>query len=134
MVSFASSVRKKIVVFLGWFRFAVKLIFCIAFGLTSSACCLLKNLLLSSYNNFWNRDYRVSNKLCKYLLDQLQSFEYYFYWLITKVSSFDHNIIVVYFYLWKITYRVTCLTSIIFKWKIIFTKRLFTPWKLRSIK
>ena len=45
MVYFASSIMKNIV-FCGWFRFAVKLICYIAFGSTSSACCLLKSVAI----------------------------------------------------------------------------------------
>ena len=46
IVSFASSMMKNTVVFPGWFRFAVKLICCIAFGFISSACCLLKSIAI----------------------------------------------------------------------------------------
>ena len=43
MVSFASSIMNNIVVFLSRSRFAVKLIFFIAVGSASSACCLLRS-------------------------------------------------------------------------------------------
>ena len=51
--SSASSIMKNIVAFPGWFRFSVKLIYCIGFGSASSAGCLFKSiasilLLLSS--------------------------------------------------------------------------------------
>ena len=49
IVSFTSSIIKNINLLLLPLRFPVKLICSIAFGLTSSACCLLKNLLLSFY-------------------------------------------------------------------------------------
>ena len=46
------------------FTFPVKLICCIAFESTSSACSYL-NLLPSFYNNFWNKQ---SNRLCNHPL------------------------------------------------------------------
>ena len=46
MVSFTSSIMKNIFVFLSQFRFAVKLICCIAFGSASSACCALKSIAM----------------------------------------------------------------------------------------
>ena len=49
IVSFTSSIIKNINLLLLPLRFPVKLICSIAFGLASSACCLLKNLLLSFY-------------------------------------------------------------------------------------
>ena len=44
MVSFASSEMKNIV-FIFRSRFPVKLVCCIVFGSTSSACCLLKSIV-----------------------------------------------------------------------------------------
>ena len=49
--SFASSIIKHTAVCSAWSRFAVKLLSYIAFGSASSACCLLK-LLLLSYKKF----------------------------------------------------------------------------------
>ena len=46
MVCFASLIMKIIVVCSGWSRFPVKLICCIAFGLVSSDCCLLKSIAI----------------------------------------------------------------------------------------
>ena len=48
MVSFTSSIMKNIVAFPSRSRFAVKLICCIVFGSTSSACCLLKSIAILS--------------------------------------------------------------------------------------
>ena len=50
-VSFASLIIKYIAICPSLFRFAVKLICCIAPGTASSACCLLKSIA-SSYNDF----------------------------------------------------------------------------------
>ena len=44
MVSFASLIMKNIIARALWFRFPVKLICFIAFGSTSSACCLPKSV------------------------------------------------------------------------------------------
>ena len=41
------------------------------------ALCVCLNLLLSSYNNFWNRDTLANNQLYNNLLDQLQSLEFF---------------------------------------------------------
>ena len=45
-VSFVSSIMKNIVAPSAQSRFLVKLICCIAFGSTSSACCLLKSIYI----------------------------------------------------------------------------------------
>ena len=45
-VSFASSIMKNIIAPLSRSRFPVKLIYCIAFGLGSSACCVLKSIAI----------------------------------------------------------------------------------------
>ena len=47
MVSSASSIIKDTCVSPSRSRFTVKLICCIAFGLASSACCLLKSIAIS---------------------------------------------------------------------------------------
>ena len=46
MASFASLIMKNIVVCSALFRFAVKLICCIALGSASGACCLLKSIAI----------------------------------------------------------------------------------------
>ena len=46
MVKFASSVMKNIVAPSVRFRFSVKLVYYIAFGSASSACCLLKSIAM----------------------------------------------------------------------------------------
>ena len=48
IVSFASSIMKRIVVFAfhSQARFPIKLICCITFGSASSACCLLKSIAI----------------------------------------------------------------------------------------
>ena len=46
MVSFASSIMKKIVAPTPRSKFTVKLTSCIAFGSASSACCLLKSVAI----------------------------------------------------------------------------------------
>ena len=52
------------------------------------------NLLLSTYNNFWNRDNLVKYQLCNHLLDQLQSFKCYHmffnYFVLVDWKSFVH--------------------------------------------
>ena len=47
MVSFVSSIIKNIAIVPSRSRFAVKLIWCIASGSASSACCLLKPIAIS---------------------------------------------------------------------------------------
>ena len=53
------------------------------------------NLLLSTYNNFWNRDNLVKYQLCNHLLDQLQSFKCYHmffnYFVLVDWKSFVHR-------------------------------------------
>ena len=44
MVSFARSIMNNIIVSPPGSRFAVKLIYCIAFGSASNDCCLLKSI------------------------------------------------------------------------------------------
>ena len=46
MVSFASSIMKYIAGIPAKSRFSVKLIYCISFSSTSSACCLLKHIAI----------------------------------------------------------------------------------------
>ena len=46
MVSFASSIMKSIVAPAAWSRFPLTFICCIAFGSTSSACCLFKVIII----------------------------------------------------------------------------------------
>ena len=46
MVSFTFSIVKNIILSFLPLRFPVKLIYCIAFGSTSSACCLLKSTVI----------------------------------------------------------------------------------------
>ena len=50
--------------------------FCIALD-QHQALCVCLNLLVSSYNNFRNRDNLANNQLYNNLLDQLQSFEFF---------------------------------------------------------
>ena len=47
MVSFASSIMKKNVVFPSWSRFSVKSIRGMAFASASSSCCLLKSIAVT---------------------------------------------------------------------------------------
>ena len=49
MVSFASSVTKKIVAFAGLSKFPVKLIYCIALGSVLSVFCLLNSCAVNLY-------------------------------------------------------------------------------------
>ena len=49
MVSFASSIMEKIVVFSRRHKFLVKLICCMVFGSASSAFCLLKSISIVIY-------------------------------------------------------------------------------------
>ena len=58
--SLASSIMKNIVD--RFSRFPANLIFCVSFGSASSACFYL-NLLLSSYNSFWNKYSPAMNQL-----------------------------------------------------------------------
>ena len=46
MVSFASSIIRKIIAPSAWSRFAVNLSCWVTFGSTSSACCLLKSIAI----------------------------------------------------------------------------------------
>ena len=71
------------------------------------------DLLLSSYNSFWNNDNLVSNQLSNHHIDQLQFFECYCklinYLLLAKQKkkkSINHNIIIFYFYSWK---KILCV-------------------------
>ena len=122
-VSFASSVMKTVAACCS--RFPVKLIWCIAFRSSSA---FGSNLLLSSYNSFWNNYSPANNQLCNHLHDLLQFFEYYHMLLNQlllvdwKSLSINHNIIF-YFYSWKIISFV-----------MIKQKSLFTPGKLAPIK
>ena len=68
VVSFTSSVMKNSNVFFSPFRFPVKLICYIAFGLVSTACCLLKSFAI--FYVFWNNYNLANNKLCNHSLDQ----------------------------------------------------------------
>ena len=75
IISFVSS-KLKNVVFPPWSRFTVKLIGLLLL-VQHQVLVVYLNLLLSTYNNFWNRDNLVNNQFCNYLVDQLQSYKCY---------------------------------------------------------
>ena len=67
----------------------------------------------------WN----FSNIICSHII---------FNWLIKNVFSINPNVVIFYFYFWKvITFMYTFLSPSFSNDK---TKNLFTPWKLGSIK
>ena len=104
LVSFASSIMKNINLLLFPFRFPVKLICCVIIFLTS---CNFSNVFI-----------------CLYII---------FNWLIKKVSSINHNIIVFYYCSWKEISQVSFSSEVSLALNVK-TKSLFTPWKLDSIK
>ena len=79
------------------------------------------NLLQPSYNFLWNKNNLIKNQLCNHLLDQWQFFKnfhvlfYYFLLVDQKFFSINHNVVTVYFNLWKILSFIACSLWIIFK-------------------
>ena len=96
------------------------------------------NLLQSFYNFPWNKENLISNLF--YIISSTNRnfsnificFKIIIYWLIKKVFTINHDIIIFYFYFWKII--IWIWSSIIFIFKKIIQKSLFTLWKLGSTK
>ena len=128
IVSFASSVMKKIIVFLTRSRLSLKkLIWCIVFGSESSALFLIESIVII-LNFFFNKDNLANNHLWHHLLGQLRSFQMLLYVLASCFSSMYH--VIFYSYSWK---KISWIV-----WRALFwnkkTKTPFIPQQLESIK
>ena len=115
IICFTSSRLKKIVVFPSQSRFLVTLIFCIALGSASNACCYLKCI---SINFILSCNQPVCNDLPdqqQFFLGILVSCYVIFNSLIENVFTIHHNVVVSYVYRMKKISHTSCPMCIIFE-------------------
>ena len=138
MVSFPSSIMKNIVAPSPRSRVPVKLIFCIALGSASSACCLPKSIYRYHCIVFieiiiiqQTTSCVIISLTCCNLTNVIICVHIIFNWLIKRVFSTSYNIVIFYFYPWKI---ISCLYFSSPLFSAYKTKSLFNPSKLQSTK